>query len=163
MLHCEACSHGATTVQRQGGSRADIKVCDTTFKGWFISYSIPGWGRRWGRSSVDKVLTHRCPLLFSCSYYRHNEVDQFQYSRPFRKGEKDPDNEFAVSTFYIYFYSCSHQPWLVPFSWTAVCFTRLRLGRRERAIKLNSDADQKKRTVICLKTSVSVCMHMWMP
>uniref|UniRef100_A0A0S7ES10 DOCK5 n=2 Tax=Poeciliopsis prolifica TaxID=188132 RepID=A0A0S7ES10_9TELE len=30
------------------------------------------------------------------NYYRHNEVDQFQYSRPFRKGEKDPDNEFAT-------------------------------------------------------------------
>ncbi|KPP73966.1 dedicator of cytokinesis protein 5-like [Scleropages formosus] len=30
------------------------------------------------------------------SYYRANEVDQFQYSRPFRKGEKDPDNEFAT-------------------------------------------------------------------
>uniref|UniRef100_A0A8C5BFM5 Dedicator of cytokinesis 5 n=1 Tax=Gadus morhua TaxID=8049 RepID=A0A8C5BFM5_GADMO len=29
-------------------------------------------------------------------YYRTNEVDQFQYSRPFRKGEKDPDNEFAT-------------------------------------------------------------------
>ncbi|XP_023254113.1 dedicator of cytokinesis protein 5-like, partial [Seriola lalandi dorsalis] len=23
-------------------------------------------------------------------------MDQFQYSRPFRKGEKDPDNEFAT-------------------------------------------------------------------
>ncbi|KAI4876095.1 hypothetical protein NFI96_024678, partial [Prochilodus magdalenae] len=31
------------------------------------------------------------------NYYRTNEVDQFQYSRPFRKGEKDPGNEFAVS------------------------------------------------------------------
>uniref|UniRef100_A0A8C9WD47 Dedicator of cytokinesis 5 n=1 Tax=Scleropages formosus TaxID=113540 RepID=A0A8C9WD47_SCLFO len=30
------------------------------------------------------------------NYYRANEVDQFQYSRPFRKGEKDPDNEFAT-------------------------------------------------------------------
>ncbi|MGH0170771.1 UNVERIFIED_CONTAM: hypothetical protein FKN15_061070 [Acipenser sinensis] len=28
-------------------------------------------------------------------YYRANEVQQFQYSRAFRKGEKDPDNEFA--------------------------------------------------------------------
>lgn len=35
--------------------------------------------------------------LFSISYYRTNEVEQFQYSRPFRKGEKDPDNEFAVN------------------------------------------------------------------
>uniref|UniRef100_A0A671X7V6 Dedicator of cytokinesis 5 n=1 Tax=Sparus aurata TaxID=8175 RepID=A0A671X7V6_SPAAU len=32
------------------------------------------------------------------NYYRTNEVDQFQYSRPFRKGEKDPDNEFAVTS-----------------------------------------------------------------
>lgn len=31
------------------------------------------------------------------SYYRANEVQQFRYSRPFRKGEKDPENEFAVS------------------------------------------------------------------
>uniref|UniRef100_A0A8C2KLY1 Dedicator of cytokinesis 5 n=1 Tax=Cyprinus carpio TaxID=7962 RepID=A0A8C2KLY1_CYPCA len=29
------------------------------------------------------------------NYYRTNEVEKFQYSRPFRKGEKDPDNEFA--------------------------------------------------------------------
>uniref|UniRef100_A0AAY4EDR1 Dedicator of cytokinesis 5 n=1 Tax=Denticeps clupeoides TaxID=299321 RepID=A0AAY4EDR1_9TELE len=30
------------------------------------------------------------------NYYRSNEVEQFQYSRPFRKGEKQPDNEFAT-------------------------------------------------------------------
>ncbi|XP_030057685.1 dedicator of cytokinesis protein 5 isoform X1 [Microcaecilia unicolor] len=30
------------------------------------------------------------------NYYRANEVHQFQYSRPFRKGVKDPDNEFAT-------------------------------------------------------------------
>lgn len=30
------------------------------------------------------------------NYYRANEVQQFTYSRPFRKGEKDPDNEFAT-------------------------------------------------------------------
>ncbi|XP_043939090.1 dedicator of cytokinesis protein 5 [Protopterus annectens] len=30
------------------------------------------------------------------NYYRANEVQQFQYSRPFRKGEKDPENEFAT-------------------------------------------------------------------
>ncbi|KAG8435496.1 hypothetical protein GDO86_013434 [Hymenochirus boettgeri] len=29
------------------------------------------------------------------SFYRVNEVIRFQYSRPFRKGEKDPENEFA--------------------------------------------------------------------
>ncbi|XP_078522728.1 dedicator of cytokinesis protein 5 [Lissotriton helveticus] len=30
------------------------------------------------------------------NYYRTNEVQQFRYSRPFRKGAKDPDNEFAT-------------------------------------------------------------------
>ncbi|XP_067326775.1 dedicator of cytokinesis protein 5 isoform X1 [Anolis sagrei] len=30
------------------------------------------------------------------NFYRANEVQQFQYSRPFRKGEKDPENEFAT-------------------------------------------------------------------
>ncbi|XP_072404842.1 dedicator of cytokinesis protein 5-like [Chiloscyllium punctatum] len=30
------------------------------------------------------------------NFYRANEVQQFQYSRPFRKGEKDPGNEFAT-------------------------------------------------------------------
>ncbi|GCB74919.1 hypothetical protein scyTo_0018917 [Scyliorhinus torazame] len=30
------------------------------------------------------------------NFYRANEVQQFQYSRPFRKGKKDPDNEFAT-------------------------------------------------------------------
>ncbi|KAE8619097.1 hypothetical protein XENTR_v10009604 [Xenopus tropicalis] len=29
-------------------------------------------------------------------YYRYNEVQRFSYSRPFRRGEKDPDNEFAT-------------------------------------------------------------------
>ncbi|KTF89594.1 hypothetical protein cypCar_00033458 [Cyprinus carpio] len=29
------------------------------------------------------------------SFYTVNEVQKFQYSRPVRKGEKDPDNEFA--------------------------------------------------------------------
>ncbi|XP_029820427.1 dedicator of cytokinesis protein 5 [Manacus vitellinus] len=30
------------------------------------------------------------------NYYRANEVQQFTHSRPVRKGEKDPDNEFAT-------------------------------------------------------------------
>ncbi|KAK7824257.1 hypothetical protein U0070_001728, partial [Myodes glareolus] len=30
------------------------------------------------------------------SFYRVNEVQRFEYSRPVRKGEKNPDNEFAV-------------------------------------------------------------------
>ncbi|XP_038846863.1 dedicator of cytokinesis protein 1-like [Salvelinus namaycush] len=32
------------------------------------------------------------------SFYMINEVCQFQYSRPVRKGEKDPDNEFSQQT-----------------------------------------------------------------
>lgn len=52
-------------------------------------------------NKLDLVVfcSHRSALigLFSISYYRTNEVEQFQYSRPFRKGEKDPDNEFAVN------------------------------------------------------------------
>lgn len=32
------------------------------------------------------------------SFYRVNEVQRFEYSRPIRKGEKNPDNEFAVKT-----------------------------------------------------------------
>lgn len=43
------------------------------------------------------MITGRFIGLFSISYYRTNEVEQFHYSRPFRKGEKDPDNEFAVN------------------------------------------------------------------
>ncbi|XP_026884955.2 dedicator of cytokinesis protein 5 isoform X1 [Electrophorus electricus] len=30
------------------------------------------------------------------NYYRTNQVDHFQYSRPFRKGERIPENEFAT-------------------------------------------------------------------
>lgn len=32
-----------------------------------------------------------------CSFYKANHVQKFSYSRPFKKGPKDPDNEFAVS------------------------------------------------------------------
>uniref|UniRef100_A0A5F8GR56 Dedicator of cytokinesis 5 n=1 Tax=Monodelphis domestica TaxID=13616 RepID=A0A5F8GR56_MONDO len=44
---------------------------------------------------LSEVLTQRVFALGK-DYYRANEVQQFQYSRPFRKGEKDPDNEFAT-------------------------------------------------------------------
>uniref|UniRef100_A0A8C2T4L4 Dedicator of cytokinesis protein 2-like n=1 Tax=Coturnix japonica TaxID=93934 RepID=A0A8C2T4L4_COTJA len=37
---------------------------------------------------------HPLPLL-SCSFYKANHVQKFSYSRPFKKGPKDPDNEFA--------------------------------------------------------------------
>lgn len=33
---------------------------------------------------------------FSCSFYKANHIQKFSYSRPFKKGPKDPDNEFAV-------------------------------------------------------------------
>uniref|UniRef100_A0A8C5NAJ9 Dedicator of cytokinesis 5 n=1 Tax=Gouania willdenowi TaxID=441366 RepID=A0A8C5NAJ9_GOUWI len=52
--------------------------------------------------TVKPVLTVPCQFKDKgvpeqiLNYYRTNEVDQFQYSRPFRKGEKDPDNEFAT-------------------------------------------------------------------
>lgn len=35
-------------------------------------------------------------FFFLPSFYTVNEVHKFQYSKPVRKGEKDPDNEFAV-------------------------------------------------------------------
>uniref|UniRef100_A0A8C4V4C9 Dedicator of cytokinesis protein 2 n=1 Tax=Falco tinnunculus TaxID=100819 RepID=A0A8C4V4C9_FALTI len=31
-----------------------------------------------------------------CSFYKANHVQKFSYSRPFKKGPKDPDNEFAT-------------------------------------------------------------------
>lgn len=37
-----------------------------------------------------------CNDLSLYSFYRVNEVQRFEYSRPIRKGEKNPDNEFAV-------------------------------------------------------------------
>ena len=46
---------------------------------------------------ADSVRSNAVALFFP-SYYRANEVQQFRYSRPFRKGEKDPENEFAVSS-----------------------------------------------------------------
>lgn len=47
------------------------------------------------------------PLIFSPrSFYTVNEVHKFQYSRPVRKGEKDPDNEFAVIVFALFVLFC---------------------------------------------------------
>lgn len=40
--------------------------------------------------------------LFPYSFYTVNEVQKFQYSRPFRKGEKDPENEFAVIIIFLF-------------------------------------------------------------
>lgn len=53
--------------------------------------------------SLERSVTHlRLPCSLSYSFYTINEVIKFQYSRPIRKGEKDPDNEFAVSTGSVY-------------------------------------------------------------
>uniref|UniRef100_A0A8C2T3V7 Dedicator of cytokinesis protein 2-like n=1 Tax=Coturnix japonica TaxID=93934 RepID=A0A8C2T3V7_COTJA len=46
------------------------------------------------------LAAHPLPLL-SCSFYKANHVQKFSYSRPFKKGPKDPDNEFAVSNMWI--------------------------------------------------------------
>uniref|UniRef100_A0A8V0XQX0 DOCKER domain-containing protein n=1 Tax=Gallus gallus TaxID=9031 RepID=A0A8V0XQX0_CHICK len=35
------------------------------------------------------------------NFYKANHVQKFSYSRPFKKGPKDPDNEFAVSNMWI--------------------------------------------------------------
>lgn len=43
----------------------------------------------------------RCWFSFLRSFYTVNEVHKFQYSKPVRKGEKDPDNEFAVITLFF--------------------------------------------------------------
>lgn len=51
------------------------------------------------RKSNSKLATFRLKVWwFVClySFYRVNEVQRFEYSRPIRKGEKNPDNEFAV-------------------------------------------------------------------
>lgn len=42
-------------------------------------------------------------LVLPFSFYTVNEVQKFQYSRPVRKGEKDPDNEFAVRFFLLFY------------------------------------------------------------
>lgn len=73
--------------------------------------SSPGVGLSWFwpeakqstfKSSFNFLITS---LIYSgadffslsfCSFYTVNEVHKFQYSKPVRKGEKDPDNEFAV-------------------------------------------------------------------
>lgn len=56
---------------------------------------MSGVSHLWLRAG--SVRSNAAALSFP-SYYRANEVQQFRYSRPFRKGEKDPENEFAVSS-----------------------------------------------------------------
>lgn len=87
-----------TRFKDKGVPEQILKCVTKLLKAWFnFTVNI----RREGGFIVlePKRSLSPVPLLLSCSYYRTNEVDQFQYSRPFRKGEKDPDNEFAVSTF----------------------------------------------------------------
>lgn len=56
------------------------------------------------KQSNQTLISHNCfhLLIFRVvyflllSFYTVNEVHKFQYSKPVRKGEKDPDNEFAV-------------------------------------------------------------------
>jgi len=40
-------------------------------------------------------------FFFALSFYKVNDVQRFQYSKPFRKGPKNKDNEFAVSLCFI--------------------------------------------------------------
>ena len=38
-----------------------------------------------------------CLYLYLHRYYKVNDVRRFKFDRPFHKGTKDPQNEFAVS------------------------------------------------------------------
>lgn len=62
-----------------------------------ITHLFESWPGVWR----DHWLTNGRSAL-SCSFYTNNEVIKFQYSRPVRKGEKDPDNEFAVCMLYVF-------------------------------------------------------------
>uniref|UniRef100_A0A8C4V365 Dedicator of cytokinesis protein 2 n=1 Tax=Falco tinnunculus TaxID=100819 RepID=A0A8C4V365_FALTI len=48
-----------------------------------------------GRGHNRGPLPCSAPSL-PCSFYKANHVQKFSYSRPFKKGPKDPDNEFAT-------------------------------------------------------------------
>ena len=39
-----------------------------------------------------------CLYLYLHRYYKVNDVRRFKFDRPFHKGTKDPQNEFAVSS-----------------------------------------------------------------
>ena len=39
-----------------------------------------------------------CLYLYLHRYYKVNDVRHFKFDRPFHKGTKDPQNEFAVSS-----------------------------------------------------------------
>ena len=40
-------------------------------------------------------------VLFLIRFYERNWVNQFKYDRPFHKGKKDKNSEFAVSLFFF--------------------------------------------------------------
>uniref|UniRef100_A0A8C3DX06 Uncharacterized protein n=1 Tax=Corvus moneduloides TaxID=1196302 RepID=A0A8C3DX06_CORMO len=44
--------------------------------------------------TVQPVLSHLCPFP-PHSFYKANHIQRFSYSRPFKRGPSDPDNEFA--------------------------------------------------------------------
>lgn len=70
------------------------------------------------RRSENDSLT--LVLILPFSFYTVNEVQKFQYSRPVRKGEKDPDNEFAVS-FLLFFYAWNISPFVISLSACVKC------------------------------------------
>uniref|UniRef100_A0A8C8K3Q7 Dedicator of cytokinesis 5 n=1 Tax=Oncorhynchus tshawytscha TaxID=74940 RepID=A0A8C8K3Q7_ONCTS len=76
------------------------------------------------------------------NYYRTNEVDQFQYSRPFRKGAKDPDNEFATMwierTTYITTY---HFPGIL--KWFEVKSISVEISPLQNAVETMEMANEK--------------------
>ncbi|KAG7274544.1 hypothetical protein CRUP_023921 [Coryphaenoides rupestris] len=88
------------------GSTMPLSIMDS---GWTGSERSHAWywlirvrmlvGHLHGLHGVGQradLLLQAPPTTTTTSYYRTNEVDKFQYSRPFRKGEKDPGNEFAT-------------------------------------------------------------------
>uniref|UniRef100_A0A8C6MFE9 Dedicator of cytokinesis 5 n=1 Tax=Nothobranchius furzeri TaxID=105023 RepID=A0A8C6MFE9_NOTFU len=76
------------------------------------------------------------------NYYRTNEVDQFQYSRPFRKGEKDPDNEFATMWIERTTYVCAyHFPGIL--KWFEVKSVSVEISPLENAIETMEKTNEK--------------------
>ena len=48
---------------------------------------------------IKDNLSPTCPhySYFACRYYQTNDVQDFRYDRPFHKGQKNKECEFAVS------------------------------------------------------------------
>ena len=47
-----------------------------------------------GRVKLDNITA---VPIYDVRYYRTNDVQKFRYDRPFHRGQKDPQCEFAVS------------------------------------------------------------------